>query len=278
MAGKYSIVLDGDCREPLEQLALALGYLWGDGPNVRALMQAIAQRQQSVGNAVVFTSAQQQALAWAAIAAWKKGAWTEAMALGNLFESLPGIDRQIADSVAARLEPLKQKWVCKVFEAIEQKQSFKLAYQDAADRPFQFSVCGAQFVPHDRRTYLDCWCLETEGNMDIPQLQHNWCLRLDRITDAEIIPIKKKWRSYLDTAEIEMVISSGLAHAYEPRPEDTLIEWVEGDQKRVKRFITNSFWFIREILPYGKDCQVIGPPEIRDRIRTQLVEAAWQYE
>jgi predicted DNA-binding transcriptional regulator YafY len=277
MAGKFSVVLDDDCRAPLEQLAQSLGYVWGEGGNVKAMVQAIAQQKLSVGESTAFTEAQRQALGRAAIAACDRGEWQDALALGTVFQALPIEDEGLRALVDAKLELLQRPWVAQVFEAIAQEQPFKLSYQDAAGRLITFTVCGAEFVPHDRRIYLDCWCIETEGNQDILRLQHNWCLRLDRITDAGIIPIKKKWRS-LDTIEIEMVLSGGLAHAYGPRNEDTLIEWIEGDRKRVMRKITNSFWFLREILRYGKDCQVIAPLEIRDRIRIQLAEAVRQYD
>ncbi len=262
-------------QNSLREMAQKLGILHGENPSISKLIAEIAQEKISLATPV--SKATQRAIAWATIAAQDKGAWAEALALGDLLESLPSMDLQIAEDAITKLKPLKQGWAKDIFSAIDQQQPFKLAYQDAAGRPFQFSACGAKFVAHEHRTYLDCWCLETEGNQDIPQLQHNWCLRLDRITDAEIIPLKKKWRS-LDTVEIEMDFSGGLAHAYEPRAEDTLIEWVKGDRKRVKRSITSSFWFVREILQYGKDCQVIAPPAIRDRIHHQLTEAARQYE
>jgi predicted DNA-binding transcriptional regulator YafY len=75
-----------------------------------------------------------------------------------------------------------------------------------------------------------------------------------------------------------MELSGGLAHAYELRSEDTLIEWIEGDRKRVKRQITSSFWFIREILRYGKDCKVLSPPELTLRVGDHFAEAAKLYE
>lgn len=275
--GKFSVILDEDCRAPLEQLAQRLGYMWGDGGNVKAMVQAIANSKLSVGESTAFTEVQRQALGRAAIAAYERGEWQDAIALGAAFGALPIEDAGLSALVSAKLEVLQRPWVGEVFDAISGEQPFTLSYQDAAGRLISFTVCGAEFAAHDRRTYLDCWCAETEGNQDMPQLQHNWCLRLDRITDAGIRPIKKKWRS-LDTLEIEIVLSGGLAHAYEPRPADTLIEWIDGDRKRVKRSITSSFWLIREILRYGKDCQVIAPPELRDRIHQQLTEAARQYD
>ncbi|MGB3297297.1 MAG: WYL domain-containing protein [Phormidesmis sp.] len=35
---------------------------------------------------------------------------------------------------------------------------------------------------------------------------------------------------------------------------------------RVVRRITNTFWFMRDILPYGADCEVIGPAHLREKV------------
>jgi predicted DNA-binding transcriptional regulator YafY len=273
--GDYRIVLDTADEVPLSELARQIGYTWGSRGNVKAMVQAIAQGRLSVGESTAFTEEQRQALGRSAIAALERGEWQEAILLGKLIELNPSTDEKMLALVQARLEPLKKDWVKQIFTAIEEKQAFKLSYQDAAERPFQFTVCGAEFSPHERRTYLDCWCVETEDNQDVPKLQHNWSLRLDRIVEANIIPIKRKWR-LLDSVEVEMQFSGGLAHAYEPRPDDVAIEWSD-ETKIVKRSIHNSFWLIREILRYGKDCKVVAPLEIYDRIRQQLAEALQRY-
>lgn len=271
----YRIVVDSLYQEPLEGIALQLGHIWGTRGNVKAMVEAIACGNLSVAGSTAFSAQQRQALGSAILAACDRGEWQNAIALHDVFSAFP--DEGLQAQVAAKIEPLERPWVSQLFDLIEQEQTFRLAYQDAAGRPFQFSVCGAQFVPHERRTYLDCWALESEGNQDISALRNNWSLRLDRIAEASIIPIKRKWRS-LDTVSIEMHLFGGLAHAYNHRAEDTSIEWIEEDVKQVKRSITSSFWFVREILGYGKDCKVTSPPEIVEQIKRHFVEAAARYE
>ncbi|GAC1458270.1 MAG: hypothetical protein NVS2B14_06250 [Chamaesiphon sp.] len=63
------------------------------------------------------------------------------------------------------------------------------------------------------REYLDCWCEETTGNQDLPELVHNWCLRIDRITDASVAPVAEQWYSGLATIPVEMHLFGGLAFA-----------------------------------------------------------------
>ena len=59
-----------------------------------------------------------------------------------------------------------------------------MTYRDAADRPFTFTVLYGKVVPIEKRQYLTCQCVESEGNNDVPGLEHNWFLRLDRIQNA----------------------------------------------------------------------------------------------
>lgn len=47
--------------------------------------------------------------------------------------------------------------------------------------------------------------------------------------------------------------------------------------RQIVRRICSTFWFIREILPYGKDCVVVSPDSVRERIRSELMAAANNY-
>lgn len=167
-----------------------------------------------------------------------------------------------------------------ISDFISQQQPFHLAYQDAAGRLRTYTVRYAQISYREKRNYLECWCEETEGNQDLPELQHNWTLRLDRINDAGLVPINGSWRSGLDTVEVKFDLLGGLAHAYQQRSNDAIVEWVSADPsvKRVVRHISNSFWFFREILPYGKDCVVRQPGSIRQKVKAHLEAACKLYE
>jgi len=46
----------------------------------------------------------------------------------------------------------------------------------------------------------------------------------------------------------------------------------------VVRRIANTFWFFRELLPYGEDCVVVGSESLRDRFITKLRSLHARYE
>ena len=136
-------------------------------------------------------------------------------------------------------------------------------------------------MPYERRHYLECWCEETEGNQDLPELQHNWTLRLDRIPEAAIIPIRGTWRSQLDTLDVELHLLKGLAFAYEAKPIDVSNEWLRDRHppvRRVIRRISNTFWFFRDILRYGEDCLIVSPNAVQERFQQKLQTLYHAYE
>jgi predicted DNA-binding transcriptional regulator YafY len=171
-------------------------------------------------------------------------------------------------------------WRSQIDHHILRQQPFQLAYQDAAERVFNFTVRYAKITPHEKRQYLDCWCEETGGNFDIPELQHNWCFRLDRINEAAVIGITGKWYSQLDQIEVEMHILNHLAFAYQTKPEDKTVEWIPDKPKvkRVIRRVSNTFWFIREIMQYSSDCIVVSPESVRSLIKEKLINLCQNYE
>jgi predicted DNA-binding transcriptional regulator YafY len=174
----------------------------------------------------------------------------------------------------------KPNWRQLLDRFIDQNQPFQLAYQDAAQRIWTFHIHHADIVYRDRREYLDCWCQETEGNTDLPKLQHNWSLRLDRITDASLSPIQSKWRSSLDQLTVELNLYNGLAFTYEPKPSDIYSDWIpeKGQVRRVLRDVSNTFWLFRELLPYGEDCLIVSPLELKERFMAKLKRLGELYQ
>lgn len=209
-----------------------------------------------------------------------------AVELGVFWHNKPnksGVISAIADGKFV-VEPRAETYTAveeKAMEFIDRQQPFRLAYVDAQVRAWSFTVRYAQRVYREKKYYLECWCEETQGNFDLSQLQHNWSLRFDRISDAKLLPIEGEWRTLgLDTIEVEFELLGGLAHAYEPRTSDTSDRWQDNTDvptRAIGRNITNTFWFMREVLPYGKDCIIINPAPVRDRIIQEFKAALSNY-
>jgi predicted DNA-binding transcriptional regulator YafY len=167
----------------------------------------------------------------------------------------------------------------KILELLCNKTPFRFSYADAAGKPFVFTVRYGERVLREGYYYLECWCDETEDNQDLEPLRHNWCFRFDRVTNADaFFPLDAStWREEgMATIPVQFELYRGLAHAFREGEKDRLDSW-DGKVKVVTRRITSTFWFIREIIRYGKDCKVLSQSGVRERLVEQLEGAIAHY-
>lgn len=267
-------------KAELEVIALEFGMMWGDRPNISKLVEAIAQRKLIIGNNNNWKEARIRALHRCIGALTDIGQIEQAQIIANLLLERSELSIPLRNEIQSFLENLPPPWRLEIDKYIRREQPFQLSYQDPAGRIFNFTVRYAKVAPHEKREYLDCWCEETEGNSDIPELIHNWCLRLDRITEAAVIPLAGEWRSQLDEIEVEMHIFGGLAFGYKGKPEDIVNDWLPDKPKvrRVVRRVSSTFWFSREVMQYAPDCVVIMPENVRDRLKQKLLTLCKLYD
>ncbi len=278
-----SITLSISERDKTELLTLAQewGYLWGERANISGLIEAIARRQLKIAPNNDWLELRIKTLVKIVGILTDGGKIEEAQAIANLLLERSELSLPLPQQVEKFLDNLPPPWRLEIDSYIRRQQPFQLSYQDAASRLWNFTVRHAEINHREKREYLECWCEETEGNLDIPELMHNWSLRLDRIPEIAIAPIDGKWLPSLDYIEVEMHLFRGLAFAYKPKFNDVIPpEWLEGDKRvrRVVRRVSNTFWFFREVLQYGADCIVISPEKLRSRIKEKLLETLKQYE
>lgn len=267
-------------KAQLEELALEWGKTWGDRPNMSKLIEAIARGELKIAANNDWPPARIEALEATRNALIDAGKMELATAIAELMRDRSELSIPLRGKIEAFLQNPPPPWRLEIDRYIKRQQPFQLFYQDATGTPWQFTVRHAQIVPHESRDYLDCWCEETEGNLDIEELQHNWCLRLDRIPEAAVIPIAGEWRSDFDRITVEMHLFNRLAFAYKVKPEDKASERSPNKPKvkRVLRSISNTFWLIREVLRYGEDCAVIGPEKVRQKVKEKVAATYQHYQ
>lgn len=268
-------------KAQLEALALEYGMTWGDRANISKLIEAIARKTLKIASNHDWTKARITALNGARIALEDKGKIQDAILIAKLLQDRSELTipmRREIDSFLGRQDV--RSWRVQIERYINRGQPFQLSYQDAAENLWQFTVHYAEIVPRDDREYLDCWCVETEGSKDLPELAHNRTLRLDRITEADVTKVKANWRDRLDAVDVDMHLYGGLVPAYRSKQgQDIAVEKVSVDPPvlKVTRRITSTFWFQRAILPYGADCEVMGPPAVREMLGAIAHKMAIRY-
>ncbi|GAB4203723.1 MAG: WYL domain-containing protein [Coleofasciculaceae cyanobacterium] len=259
-------------KAELEAIALELGMKWGDRPNISKLVEAIARRQLLVFPNNDWSETRIQALERSIQALTDIGQIDQARIVAELLLERSELSLPLRAEIERFLGNLPPPWRLEINRYILREQPFQLTYQDAAQRLWNFTVRHAKVTPHEKRQYLDCWCEETEGNQDIDDLQHNWCLRLDRIQDAAVTPAEGQWLPNLAQIDVELHLLKGLAFAYRAKPEDRENDWLP-DRPRVRRVVrkvSSTFWFFREVMQYGEDCVVVSPDSVRDRIKQKV--------
>ncbi|NDJ19036.1 helix-turn-helix transcriptional regulator [Myxacorys almedinensis] len=267
-------------KAQLESLALELGMTWGDRANISKLVEAIARRQLIIAPNHDWTAERIRSLNHARTALLDAGQIQDALAIAQILVSRSEISIPMRIELEQFIQHPSPPWRLEVERYIQRQQPFQLSYQDAAERVWQFTIRCAEVAVHEERHYLDCWCEETEDSRDLPELRHNRCLRFDRIADAAIAPVSGQWHSSLATIRVEMHLFRGLAFAYRSKTShDEVNEWLTDlpQVRRVVRRVSNTFWFIREVLRYGQDCEVVFPEGVRDRVKQELQGLCRQY-
>jgi hypothetical protein len=265
-------------KEALKQIAADLGITWGDKPNISKLIEAIARRRFIVTPNNDWQPARIQSLITAQKLLIDSGKTQDAEILTELLLSRNELTIPQRSDLQHFLDNPPPPWRQTLDQHIRSQTPFRLAYYDAADRPFHFTIHHAQINPIEKRQYLQCWCAEIEQSQDIPELAHNRSLRLDRIPEAAITPLKTKWRSGLDTIAVEFHLFGNLAFAYSARSNDIISELVGNPPiRRIVRQVSSTFWFFREILPYGEDCELITPDSLRKTFSKKVQALAATY-
>jgi hypothetical protein len=267
-------------KAQLEAIARELGILRGDRPNISGLVEAIARQQLRVAANNNWSETRIRVLVHAVQTLTDAGHIEEAQEIASLLLERSELSIPLREQIEGFFKTPPPAWRLEIDRYIRRQQPFQLAYRDAADRPWSFTIRHAQITVHEKREYLDCWCDETEGNQDLPELHHNWCLRLDRIPPGTVIvPVEGQWFSGLSQIEVEMRLFGGLAFAYKAKPTDISNDWLteKPPVRQVVRRISSTFWFMREVLPYGSDCVVVSPASVRNLLTKKLISLCHQY-
>ncbi|MGB3789689.1 MAG: WYL domain-containing protein [Phormidesmis sp.] len=284
MTGKRSSItlsISAHEKAQLEALALEFGQTWGEKANVSKLIKAIAQNKLCLANNHDWSRDRIDTLARTLNLLKDEGHASEALELGHILLSRSELSQPLRQEIQQWVDAPGELWRSQLEDYQQRQRPFRLAYQDAADRIWSFTVRHVKIERHEDRFYLDCWCDETERNEDVDALKQNWSLRLDRIPDEAVIsPVEGHWQPELAYIEVEFHLFNRLAVGYRSKQNtDTVVEWLpDRPVRRVVRRIHNTFWFFREVRRYGADCMIFGPEDVRDRFVDDLKATIQNYE
>ncbi|HIK11906.1 MAG TPA: WYL domain-containing protein [Oscillatoriaceae cyanobacterium M33_DOE_052] len=262
-------------KESLESIARRLGIFWGKKPSPSGLIAAIAQQELEVGEPFTLTGAQIRALRQASRSLTDAGFIPDAQTITQLLLERGNLQPPVRQELLQQVGQPTEAWRLRVDRLIADRQPFHLLYRRKDGEQLEYTVRYAEINQHERRMYLDIWCEETEDSTSIPELRHNRCLRLDKI--SAIIPVTGEWRSSLDSVKVHLHCWGGLAHNYEVKEEEDVENEKVGDLRRVVKRIANTFWLFRELRPYGADCEIVSPENVRALYKEDLIKTCQRY-
>lgn len=256
-------------KEKLERIAEKLGLLWGDRPSISGLLNALATDEIYAGRPFELTKNQERALESAVKLLIDSSNLEFANTIVELLLERGNLETPMRNQLINQILHDFEGWRKAIDFHLSEQKPFLLHYQNSQGEQELLNVCYGEIRFREKRYYLEAWCEETLPEPEIPELTHNRCFRLDeRIKN--ILKSNSRWRKEgLDFIPVQLHFYGGMIKAYERKLEDIDVEEKE-DKLVVIRKVDNPFWFVREILPYGKNCEIISPEKVRDRYIEQL--------
>ena len=269
-------------KEQLEAIARRLNIFWGKSPSPSGLIVAIAQQELQVGvgrEAFTLNENQVKALRRATNLLIDAGQIEEAETINTLLINQGDLEAPLHQALLQKQTQPIQAWRDRIDEFIANRQPFRLLYHNSQGHDLEYTVRYAEVIFYEKRFYLQIWCEETADALatdpDLPEVAHNRCLRFDRIRDIQ--PISGVWKGEFDSIKVYLHLKGWLANAYEPKEED-IENVVLGDIRQVVRRVVNPFWLIREVFKYGRDCEIVAPDSVRDRVKQQIRKMCEVYD
>ncbi|MEB3329429.1 MAG: WYL domain-containing protein [Candidatus Sericytochromatia bacterium] len=268
-------------KERLAAIAARLGLRWGEQPSPSKLVAAVADGTVPVGAPLGLTEAQAGALLEALKALHDTGHVPEARELAPLLTSTGHLGPTQRMAVYAELSRSELPFRGVIEDAIASRTPVVFQYVGLKGTPSQYLARHLQLTIRERRWYVDIYS-DSKPSLDIPALANNRCLRLDKVVSAVPVLHAEPWVPALASVEARLRLYGTDARYYERHADDLdvgdLLEGPDTPEREVRRRVTFSWWFVRDILRHGGACRVESPPELVDAVASHLRQAVARYD
>jgi len=199
----------------------------------------------------------------------EKGDRESLVALAQWARDFPGLPPAVVEELE-RLTGIQNEWVRQVEALIKKCQPFTIS------TPRNIYHCRyADFWTAKegmQRQQLRVWC-DVPSDGELVQLSLNRSFKLTR-ADVEVSPLNEAWRYQgLDTIEVMLRLSGGLAKNYQPREDDLELS-VDGVSLLVKKQVWSSWWLLETVRRYGESCVVVSPHVLREKVRESALRVS----
>lgn len=271
-----------DTKERLVQLASSLGLLWGEKPSPSKLVAAIAEGTVAVGVAASPDAEEAAALLAAIRLLQDQGETNKARALVQLIIARGGLPEDILHQLYDELAQGALPWRAAIEQAISRREPILITYQGFKPEPSTYLARFVEIRSRMGNWYADIRTADGVANSsDIPGLEENRCLRLERVLKVAPVFHPLGWATEgLATVVADLRFFNDSAKHYRRHPDDLSEEMVgEGSHqvRRVRRRVSNGWWFAREIVAQGPDVVVDAPKDLADAVKERLRASLKRY-
>ncbi len=168
-----------------------------------------------------------------------------------------------------------QAVLIKFYEHERNERPFTFTYSHADGSWEEAQAFYGEVVLHEKRLYLDVWVNEPDPHQS-GGLSHNRSIPLDQV---KVIgeTTAGKWRNGLDRVAVTLQLAESLVMAGYEKQFGEKITYTDG-KIFTTRFVCNLNRLLREILPYGADCIVVSPDDVREKMRAIAKQMAENYK
>jgi predicted DNA-binding transcriptional regulator YafY len=192
---------------------------------------------------------------------------------GNVSAALEAIAKGTHRIVPTSGHQESHEYIELAMDFIANKSPVAIEYKSPDGKIKIFIAEYAEIVWRERKYYLEIWTPTPSTDPDLP---HNRSLRFDRILSINSSP-DTQWRKSLDTIAVEFHLYGGLYRAYQAKPGD-FANYELDDKLLVRRHVSSTFWFAREIIAYGDGCKIIYPQSVKTLMIEKFKSALDRYQ
>jgi hypothetical protein len=164
-----------------------------------------------------------------------------------------------------------------IADCLHEQQPFRMTYRSAKGNERVYEVCGGRILALPQGGMLLAVVpIHPEGRQnDSPELPMNWLMRLDRVTDLEVLE-DSRWME-LPRALASFRLASFLAPGYRPHPEDQGIETEPDGSLLIRRWYAHR-WELRPLLlTLGANAELLSPEPFRAALAQEVRSMHQQY-
>lgn len=187
-------------------------------------------------------------------------------------------DRRPAEAVERLLlgpapSPHVETVVALARRARDERRKLEISYCGSAGEPSRRTVCPHQIIQHENKWYVYAWCEKVEAFR---------LFRADRFLEAQVTDARFERREEFRPVErVDQLVVADRPLTARVVFAQNIARWlrerypggreVDGGGYEVTFTVADPAWFVREVLQYGGEAEVVEPESLREAVKWMVI-------